>query len=201
MSVFYNSVALALQDARPAEFKEYTDLIVEELSSDLKAVSGGFLYAYQIGPTVFVNQFPLLNICFGVDIIQAINTALYEQRADISKKYQLAMDDWNATIQQGKVQRHQAAYCSLRALDIQASGAGLKTDIHAFQKAAQALHCGVLLTWEAIGVLLIPSATRPGVVHRVDADGCSCEWGQKGKPGICWHQAVYEAVQKTQEGL
>lgn len=60
-------------------------------------------------------------------------------------------------------------------------------------RAKAAYHlAGGLEIRQAGGAYLVPSGTRGGVVHRVEAGRCSCEAGQAQKP--CWHVAAVQQL-------
>lgn len=64
---------------------------------------------------------------------------------------------------------------------------------NAINKACYHLTMGDAAIVSTFGGMLITSATRAGLVHRVSTvNGCSCEAGSKGKP--CWHRAAVDIV-------
>jgi hypothetical protein len=68
---------------------------------------------------------------------------------------------------------------------------------HAVNKATLYMLRGVAPV-VTVGGFLIESATRGGIVHRVDhVSGCSCEAGANGRP--CWHAAMVEVLEYTSQ--
>lgn len=78
-----------------------------------------------------------------------------------------------------------------------ANAAGDTPRIHALNKAAYQFATNGVELVETFGGFLITSATRAGVIHRLDTvGGCSCEAGSKGR--VCWHRAALEIVEDAQ---
>jgi hypothetical protein len=78
-----------------------------------------------------------------------------------------------------------------------AQQAGDRRNMNALNKATMHLYNGVQPT-RTTGGWLIGSGTRENAVHRVsDTHGCSCEAASKGF--ACWHAAMVEIIQVSQE--
>lgn len=64
-------------------------------------------------------------------------------------------------------------------------------------RVRQNLLRGALLAWH-LGDLLIQSVNNPGSVYSVNARGCTCPNGAKGKQE-CWHVGLYDLLISMQE--
>jgi hypothetical protein len=77
-----------------------------------------------------------------------------------------------------------------------ANSVGNTSRIHALNKAAFMLARNAVEVVPSFDGVLIASATRAGVVHRVSVlHGCSCEAGTSGK--ACWHAALLEILEES----
>ena len=71
--------------------------------------------------------------------------------------------------------------------------AGDTPRIHSLNKAGYHFSIANVVITEASNGFYVASATRAGVIHRVDnVSGCSCEAGQRGR--ACWHAAALEII-------